>query len=240
MSKKTKIIIIAALALVICGGVYYAYNNWRKQQLVRQYLTRFGVPETMVNEAMKQLSDKDMADITKGMTDAGALGGLDGVLRGGAGAIGAGTGAKSLAGFFGDDGVGAPADEKEKSPEQIFNETTAIEPYNEGGKMLVNETKPWVEKVFGKSKITSLSSGMYGVEDNGSGMVVYRVSRKIQTSDISLLIAALQSEGFTVAQSGIDDGNGSIMAIKSENEQLSASFMAGEQEIGIVIYRMSE
>lgn len=202
MNKKTKIIIIVALAVVVVGGVYYAYNNWRKQKLLRDYLTQLGVPESQLGDAAKQMSTKDLADIYQGMA--------------------------------GDE----YEEEKPKTPKQLYEESTAVEVFDDNSKSIVNETKSFIEQVFGKAKLTSISGGYMGVK--GSGIAAYRLSRKIQSDDVTFLNKALTDRGFTIFSSSIDGKDAMIMAMKGEAEQITVSFTIDEQDIGIFFLKVPE
>ncbi len=234
MNKKTKTIIIVVLAVVVCGGVYYAYNNWRKQQLVRAYLTQCGVPPAMVGEAMKQLSAQDMAAIQQGAAGGGALGGLASALTG-AGTVGGG-----VAGLFGGSS-GMPIEEDEekpKSPEQLYDEAIEMQVFDDNSKFVVNETKPIIEQIFGKAKMTSVS-GNFGNEDAQVGILNYRIARKITGNDITLLNKALTDKGYTIMMSNLSGKEGAVTASKGENIQISFGFQVEEQDVGVNYYKMN-
>ena len=202
MNKKTKTIIIVVLAVVVVGGVYHAFNNWRKQRLVQNYLEQLGVPESQFGDVVKQMSVKDLADIYQGMA--------------------------------GDE----YEEEKPKTPKQLFEEATAVRVYDDNSRSIVNETRSFIEQAFGKAKLTSISSGYMGVK--GSGIVAYRVSRKIQGDDIALLNKALTDSGFTIFSSSVDGEDAMIMAMKGEAEQITVSFTIDEQDIGIIFIKVPE
>lgn len=242
MSKKTKIIIIAVVAVVAVGGIYYSYNNYRKQQLVRAYLTQLGIPPAAMGEAMKQLSSQDMAALTGALSGGGALGGLAGALTGGAGTDGGGV-AGGLAGLFGGGAGDMPVDngdveeeEKPQSPEEIYDEAAEMQVFDDNSKFVVAETKPIIEQVFSKTKMTAMS-GNFGAENTKAGMVSYQIARKIISNDMTLLNKALTDKGYVIMMSGLSEGQGSISANKGDSEQLTVSFKVGEQVIEMYYYK---
>lgn len=211
MDKKTKMIVVVVLALVAVGGVYYSFNRWRQQRLVNQVLKEaYGVNT-----------------------------GLLGKLTGG-GSVPEQV-AREIANEAAKDALQQKTDEAKeaaKTPEDRYNEDKEMPTYDANSKAVAAEAKSIVEKAFGKAKLTSISTGLYGL-GAGSGVMEFKISRLATGNDLAGINKALTDKGLPILQSGIDNKTASVMAGSSENTY-TISFEIDGQTVGVSIIKNIE
>lgn len=211
MDKKTKTIVVVVLAVIVVGGVYFGINRWRQQNLVNQYL--------------------------KGIygMDTGLLGKLTG---GGITSQIAQEMAKQAAQEEAQQ-KNNETQEAAKTPEDKYNATEEMPTYDANSKVVADEAKEIVEKAFGKTKLTSISTGLYGGGVGGSGVVEFRIARLATGADLGTLNKAFTDKGFQVMQSGMQDKNAGVMA-GNDNVVYTANFEIGEQTVSMVVMRTNQ
>lgn len=212
MDKKTKMIVIIVLAVVVLGGLYYGYNRWRQQQLANQILkSMYGV-------------------------NAGLLGGLTG------GNVPTQI-AKEIAQQEARDAAQQKADaakEAAKTPQDIYNATEEMSTYDANSQAVATRAKDILEKVFGKVKLTSISTNIYGADMAGTGFMEFEVSRLTTSADLGALNKTLTDKGLPILQSGISDKSASVMAGDPSATSYSFGFDIGGQTVGVNIVKSSQ
>ena len=214
MNKKTiTIVVITVAVLVVIGGVYYGFNRWRQQRLANQILGGIYGVET---------------------------GGLLGKIIGG-GSISDQV-AQEMAKEAAKEEARQKADEAKeaaKTPEDRYNETEEMPTYDANSKTMAAEAKDIVEKVFGKAKLTSISTGIYGSDIAGSGVAEFQIARLATGADLGALNKALTDKGLPIIQSGIDNKSVGVMA-GSNDLVYTVSFEIGEQTVGVTIMKANQ
>ncbi|MFA5129289.1 MAG: hypothetical protein WC477_00025 [Patescibacteria group bacterium] len=132
------------------------------------------------------------------------------------------------------------AKEAAKTPEDLYNETAEMPTYDANSATMAAEAKVFVEKVFGKAKLTSISTGMYGGTMNGSGNMEFKIARLTTGADLAALSKALTDAGMPVVQSGISDQSASLSAGSYETAMYSYSFSVGDQEVDVDIIKNTQ
>jgi len=209
MDQKTKTIVIVIAVVVAVGGLYYGINRWRQQRLVNQYM--------------------------KGIygTNAGILGGLTG-----GGNISEQV-AKEIAKEMAQEEAQQKIDEAEeasKTPEDIYNETEEMETYDANSKAVAGDAKEIVEQAFGEAKLTTISTGLYGADVEGSGVVEFKIARLATGADLGALNKAFTDKGYQIMQSGIENKNAGVMA-GNGSVVYTVNFDIGGQTVGMVIMK---
>jgi len=208
MNKQTKTIVIVVVAIVVVGGAYYGINRWRQQRLVNQYLKGiYGVDAGLLNK------------ITGGVAGNGFTAQIAAEI------------AKEEAKQKADE-----AKEATKTPEDKYNATEEMTTYDANSKAVADGAKEIMDKVFGKSKVTAISTGMYGGEVLGSGVVEFTIARLTTGADLGAMSKAFTDKGFEIIQSGIEDKNANLMA-SSDNVIYTVSFDIGGQTVGMIVMK---
>lgn len=213
MDKKTKTIIIVVLAVVVIGGVYYGFNRWRQQRLANQILKgAYGL-------------------------NTGILGGLIG---------GGGNIQEQIAKEMAKEAAKEEAQQKTeeakeaaKTPEDRYNVTEEMATYDANSKAVADEAKEIMEKAFGKVKLTSISTALYGGGIGGSGVVEFKINHLTTGADLGALNKAFTDKGFQVMQSGIENKNAGVMA-GNDIVVYTASFEIGEQTVSMIIMKTNQ
>lgn len=207
MDKKTKTIVIVVLAIAVVGGLYYGINRWRQQRLVNQYLKEvYGLNTGLLGKVTGGVANSGINNqIAQEMARQAAQEKLD------------------------------EAKEAAKTPEDKYNATAEMPTYDANSKALANEAKDIVEKAFGKAKLTSISSGMYGLSP-GSGVLEFNTARLTTGDDLGALNKILTDKGLPVLQSGIDNKTAMVMAGNNESS-ITFGFEIGEQVVGVTIMK---
>lgn len=212
MNKKTIVIIVVSLAVI--GGVYYGFNRWRQQRLANQILQGiYGVN----------------------------TGGLLGKITGGGGNI-SNQIAQEMAKQAAKEEAQQKADEAKetaKTPEDKYNKTEEMATYDANSKAVADDAKEIMEKAFGKVKLTSISTGLYGGGVSGSGVVEFKTNRLTTGADLGALNKAFTDKGFQVMQSGIEDKNAGVMA-GNDNVVYTVNFEIGGQTVGAIIMKTNQ
>ncbi|MFA6424020.1 MAG: hypothetical protein WCV83_01750 [Candidatus Magasanikbacteria bacterium] len=211
MDKKTKTIVIVVLAVIVVAGAYYGINRWRQQRLVNQYL--------------------------KGLYGGGVNTGLLGNFAGG---IGGGITQEQIAKEIAKEMAKEELQQKNneikeaaKTPEDKYDAVEEMPTYDANSKALADVGKDIIEKAFGKAKLTTISSGLYGA---GSGMVSFTIARPTTAADLAALGKVLTDKGLPIMQSGIEDKSAGVMS-GANNFIYTISFEIGEQEVGMLIMK---
>lgn len=212
MNKKTTIVVVilVAVVVVVAYGLYYGVNRWRQQRLANQIL-------------------KEVYGVNTG--------GLLGKLTGGGGI--SEQIAQELAKEAAKEEAQQKADEAKeaaKTPEDRYNEAEEMSTYDANSKALAAEAKDIVEKVFGKTKLISISTGMFGAALNGSGVMEFEIARLSTGADLAALNKVLADKGLPVVQSGIDNKTAGVMAGTNES-MYSVGFEIGEQTVTVTIMK---
>ena len=199
------------VAVVVVGCLYFGINRWRQQRLVNQYLKgAYGLNTGMMGGLIGggDVSEKVAKEIAKEMAKADVQQKLD------------------------------EAKEASKSPEDIYDDTKEMATYDANSKALADEVKKIMENAFGKVKLTSISTGLYGGVA-GSGAVEFKLDHLMTGSDLGALSKAFTDAGFQVIQSGLEDKNASLMA---GNDVVSyvVGFEVEEQTIDVTVLRTSQ
>ncbi len=211
MDKKTKTIVIVVLAVVVVGGLYYGVNRWRQQRLANQIL-------------------KEVYGVNTGL-----LGGLTG------GGNISNQIAQEMAKEAAKEEIKQKTDEAKeaaKTPEDKYNETEEMATYDANSKAVADEAREIMEKAFGKVKLTSISTGLYGGGTAGSGTVEFQIAHLATGADLGALSKAFTDKGFQVMQSGIQDKSAGVMA-GNDNVVYTVNFDIGGQTVGMVIMKTS-
>ena len=211
MDKKTKTIAVVVVAVVVVCGLYFGINRWRQQRLVNQYLKGvYGLNTGMMGglNSGGKIPDQVAKEIAKEMAKEEAKQQVD------------------------------EAKEASKSPEDIYDDTKEMATYDANSKALADEVKKIMENAFGKVKLTSISTGLYGGVA-GSGAVEFKLDHLLTGSDLGALSKAFADAGFQVIQSGIEDKSASLMA---GNDAVSyvVGFEVEEQTVDVTVIRISQ
>lgn len=211
MDQKTKTIVVVVAVVLVVGGLYYGINRWRQQRLVNQYLKgAYGL-------------------------NTGILGGLNG------GGNVSDQVAKEIAKEIAKEEAKQQAEEAgeaSKSPEDIYDDTKEMATYDANSKALADEVKKIMENAFGKVKLTSISTGLYGGVA-GSGAVEFKLDHLTTGSDLGALSKAFTDAGFQVMQSGLEDKSASLMA---GNDAVSyvVGFEVEKQTVDVTVLRTGQ
>ena len=87
--------------------------------------------------------------------------------------------------------------------------------------------------------MTTISTGLYGGEVAGSGVLEFKVARLTTGADLGALNKAFTDKGFQIMQSGIQDKNASVMA-GNNSVIYTVSFDIGGQAVGMVIMKTNQ
>lgn len=128
------------------------------------------------------------------------------------------------------------AKEAAKTPEDKYNATAEMPTYDANSKALSNQAKDIVEKVFGKAKLTSITSGLYGLSA-GSGVLEFTTARLTTGDDLGMLNKALTDKGLPILQSGIDNKTAMVMAGGSE-ATYTIGFEIGGQTVSVTVMKI--
>lgn len=216
MDKKTKTIAAVVLAAVVIGGVYYGVNRWRQQQLANQILKEvYGLNNT---------------------------GGLMNKITGAGGSI-SDQMAKEMAKEAAKEEAKQKTDEAKeaaKTPEDRYNETEEMPTYDSNSKTVAAEAKNIMEKVFGKAKLTSISTNIYTSDMVGSALMEFTIARLTTGADLGELNKAMADNGLPILQSGIDNKTATVMAGDNETAVYSFGFEIGGQTVSVNIMKMKK
>ena len=211
MDKKTKTIVIVILAIVVICGAYYGFNRWRQQRLANQILQNvYGV-------------------------NAGLLGGLT-------------TGktqeqfVKEMAKQAAEDEAKRIMDEAKeaaKTPADKYNEAEEMPTYDANSQAMATMFKDIVDKVFGQSKLTSISTSVYGSDTTGSGMLEFKTVRLATGADLAALNKVLANKGLTITQSSMSDKTASVL-VESDKMTAYISFEIGKQTVEINAVKVNQ
>lgn len=128
------------------------------------------------------------------------------------------------------------AREAAKTPEDRYNETTEMPAYDENVRTVSAAAKEIVEKAFGKSKLTSFSTGFFGGTTKGSGIAAFKIARLATAMDVGTISTALVDKGLQIITSGTDNKEAMIIA-GTDAVQYSISFSIGEQDVMVTIMK---
>ena len=205
MNNK-KTIIIVIVAVVVVAGAYYGYNRWRQQRLANQILQE-----------------------VYGVNAGGLLGGITG---------GSGNIAQEIAKEAAKQDALDEAQQREdaaKTPEDKYNVATVMETYDANSKALADDGKSIVESVFGKAKLTAISTA-YMTMAPGSGIMSYMVPRATTGADIAAFSKALTDKGLVIMSSGVENTSAMVMAGNDAGSYV-ITFEMGEQDVTMTIMK---
>lgn len=131
------------------------------------------------------------------------------------------------------------AKEAAKTPEDKYNEAEEAATYDVNSKAAVNAAKDILEKVFGKTKLTAVSTNNYGSENAVTSIMEFEIARLITGEDLSALNKALADKGLPISYSGVDNKTAMIAAGTAENSY-SFGFEIGGQTVGVNIIKISQ
>lgn len=130
------------------------------------------------------------------------------------------------------------AKEAAKTPEDKYNETEEVATYDANSKATVNEIKSILDKVFGKTKLTSVAADVYG--STAISTMDFEIARLATGDDLNALNKALTDKGWPIVRSMIDNKSAVIMAGNDETGVYAFSFEIGGQTIGTSITKTSQ
>jgi len=135
--------------------------------------------------------------------------------------------------------AGQPAEptEEEKTPEENFQETVAMEPPDETIGGIIAEEEPILKGVFDGAKATNYVSGSMVGAVPGSGLVNFILKRAAAAGDANALTKALTGHGYSIITSSKEGTKVDILASKNSG-QYSFSFEIGEQEIAVTLVKL--
>lgn len=211
MDKKTKTIVVVLLAVVVVGGLYYGVNRWRQQRLANQILRGiYGTDTGLLNKlANNGISNQIAQEMAKQAAQEEKKQKAD------------------------------EAKEAAKTPEDRFNEAEEATAYDANSKAAVNAAKNILEKVFGKAKLTAVSTNNYGSENAVTSIMEFEIARLITGEDLGVLNKALADKGLSVSYSGLDNKTAMVAAGTAENSY-SFGFEVGGQTVGVNIIKISQ
>ena len=111
--------------------------------------------------------------------------------------------------------------------------------YDANSKAVADEAKEIMEKAFGKVKLTSISTGLYGGGIAGSGVVEFKLDHLATGADLGALSKAFTDKGFQIMQSGMEDKSATVMA-GNDSVIYTVSFDIGGQTLGMIIMKTSQ
>lgn len=206
MDKKTKTIVIIAVAIVVLGGAIFGYNRWRQQQLANLFL-------------------REMYGLNTGM-----MGGL----AGGGGQI-SNQMAKEIADQAARDAAQQKIDdakEAAKTPQDRFNETKAVALTGQTSSLVEQKIMPQLKAVFGQIKPVVFSSSYMGQEN--SFLVSFKVPRVIASDDANKLVEEFTKSGYTSAMNSISADSANLL-FDNDKATISISYEnPADQEIGVL------
>ena len=210
MDKKTKIIVFSALAIMVLGSAFYGFNRWRQQRLANQILKNvYG-------------------------------------LNGGTGLLGGGSIPEQIAQQMANEAAKEEMEQKEeeareaaKTPEDRFNEAKETPTMGTVSSFLNSDLRPGMEAVFGKAKMTSYGSGMYGGPEGF--VAIFKVPRIVTAEDLGELADEFEDKGFVVGSTSVESDSGNLMMTKGNELTVSFSFSGnGEgQEVEVLYMDLS-
>ncbi|MFA6547514.1 MAG: hypothetical protein WCT11_01045 [Candidatus Magasanikbacteria bacterium] len=210
MDKKTKTIVVVVLAVVVVGGLYFGINRWRQQRLANQILKEvYGVNAGLFGQ----------------LTGGGVNSGMTNQI------------AQEMAKEAMKQQVNE-AKEASKTPEDKYNDAEEMQTYDANSKAVAMVAKEIVEKAFGKAKLTSISTGMYGLTA-GSGILEFKTARLTAGEDLSALSKVLADKGLPILQSGIDNKTAMVVA-GSDSSVFTITFEIGGQAVGVSIMKYAQ
>lgn len=205
MDKKTKTIVIIAVAVVVIGGAIFGYNRWRQQQLANLFL-------------------REMYGLNTGM-----MGGLAG-----GGKI-SNQMAQEIANQAARDAAQQKADEAKeaaKTPADRFNETQTVSLTGAMSSLVKEKIEPQLIAVFGQVKPVIFSSSYMGQEN--SFLVSFKVPRVIASDDANKLVEAFTKSGYTSAMNSITADSANLL-FDNDKATISISYEnPADQEIGVL------
>lgn len=214
MNKKIIIIILAVV--VVAGGLYYGVNRWRQQQLANQILKEIygvntkGLLGNITTSGGGVISNKIAQEIAKEAAKDAAKQKID------------------------------EAKEAAKTPEDKYNETKEMPTYDANSKAVAADAKNIVEKVFGKAKLTSIYTNIYGGYAAGSGATEFKIARLTAGTDLDKLNKVLTDKGLPILQSGISNTTAEVTAGSYESVMYSFDFEIGGQTVDVNIMKISQ
>ncbi len=209
MDKKTKIIVFSALAILVVGAAFYGFNRWRQQRLANQIL-------------------KNVYGLNSGM--GGLVGGIPEQI------------AQQMANEAAKEEMKQEEEEAReaaKTPEDRFNETKETPTMGAVSPFLNGDLRPGMEAVFGKVKMTSYGSGMYG---GPKGFVAsFKVPRIVTAEDLGKLADEFENKGFVVGSTSVESDSGNLMMTKDDELTVSFSFSGNgeDQEVEVLYMDLS-
>lgn len=130
------------------------------------------------------------------------------------------------------------AKEAAKTPEDKYNEIEEVATYDANSKATVNEIKSILDKIFGKTKLTSAAADVYG--STAISTMDFEIARLTTGDDLNALNKALTDKGWPIVRSMIDNKSAVIMAGSDETGVYAFSFEIGGQTIGTSITKTSQ
>lgn len=213
MDKKTKTIVIVLIALVVVGGLYVGVNRWRQQRLANQIFSEmYGV-------------------------NAGLLGKLTG-----GGNVQAQV-AKEIAKQIANEALqqkNEDAQNAAKTPEGKYKAIEEMTAYDAYSKIAATEARSIIEKVFGKTKLTSVYTSAYDSETLHYSILEFTISRLATGEDLGALNKVLTDKGLPILQSSISDKTAMVVAGNNETTMYSFGFEIDGQTVGVNITKNSQ
>lgn len=122
------------------------------------------------------------------------------------------------------------SDRADQSPKDVYKDAVELEFPDNAAKKTASEAEKVLDDVFGSIKLTSFLSDFLGA---GSISAEYTIAREAEAADINKMLEAVKRRGYTVSQSGVFDGQATVIAEGSKGT-LMISFKVGEQKVAAV------
>jgi len=131
------------------------------------------------------------------------------------------------------------AKEAAKTPADKYNEAEEMPTYDANSQAMATLFKDIVDKVFGQSKLTSISTSVYGDDATGSGVLEFKTIRLATGADLATLNKVLADKNLTVAQSGIADKSASVL-IDTDKMSAYIGFEIDDQVVTINAIKINQ
>jgi hypothetical protein len=129
------------------------------------------------------------------------------------------------------------AKEAAKTPQDKYDATEEMPTYDANSQAVAAEAKDIVEKTFGKAKLTTITTGVYG--GTGTGILEFELARLTAGEDLGTLNKVLTDKGLPIIQSGISDKTASVMAGNDTTAIYAIDFDIGTQTVSFNIMKNS-
>lgn|GEM_PF-4736652 len=210
MHKNTQIVVIGIAVVLVIGGTVIGVMRWREQRRIEQFLRGAYPGDSALLEKLtgdRGLAQSLMQELAKQAAQEEAQ------------------------------QIAEQVTQEGRTPEEIFRLTEEMSAYDTNSTMITQQVKALLQSVFGQAKVVSLSTGLFGLAGAGSGIVECVVPRAITAEDVGRLTKWFTDQGLPVLQSGVQDGQGSVMAGTNASGVYTMGFAIGDQKITVTVVR---